>query len=907
MGRRPPFDTGGRRTVTRSSRGPSIRYPTPMLLLLLAACPAPETPANATGDGLFTQGCPVPGQAAARSLKAANEAPWGSEALAGPGDVVLLNEKAAFVIQNVDDVDTYYHYGGQPIDAVAVDGCEQAGPELFEEMGFLVGQLELTDFNQSTLHQVRGEAIRIVADGSDGGPAIVEVDATDDRFWLVEETLARAVWNSGGRKPLGDLYGLDMTLRYTLDPGATALQMEVILDGEPVTDGFVTGALVFPSDEVDVNEFANGNLDVGGFGLDLDVPWLAMGRTTGAQAVAMPDSTMAYTEVAGVRALLDMGQALAPLEVTGAAEPPSTRFLLSVGPTDAASASAGFEPYFPEPVKGSTWADVSGTVADAAGPVAGATVTVYADNGDGDAEVLDTLVTDASGRFSGRTLKLAGPWTLVASADGRDDSAAVEISSGPAALQLGAAGKLTIDAVDDAGVGVPVRVELQRDDGAHTVRYALPGDTVDLPPGTWHAWVTHGYEDALVQADVVVPESGEGTLSVTVAHVVDTTGWASIDTHVHQEASADSRTLATERFRTVAASGLDIMVSTDHEAIIDLSDALDASGAGEFLTYGLGSEVTAVIPEHTNPWPMPPDEADPRGSPVRWYGLGFPGIYAAERARGARVIQLNHSRVNGECGILCVLDWDRGADDPATDDPEALAMPAAQPVWSWDFDAFELLNSARSPLLDPADPRHTGALVDWFAFLNLGHPVTGTAVTDVHEAQIPGEPRTYVRVADDSQGAFTVDDAADAELEGAAVISAGAFATVEIAGAGPGDVVSVGDGAATLHVNVQAIPEIDVAKVYVLVDCDLVATLDATDPAGVVKLDADVPLTLARDAYVVVLGFGDEDMPRGFDDYDQRNVPRVLTNPIFVDVDGDGAWTAPGAKTCATGVEVNAR
>ena len=28
------------------------------------------------------------------------------------------------------------------------------------------------------------------------------------------------------------------------------------------------------------------------------------------------------------------------------------------------------------------------------------------------------------------------------------------------------------------------------------------------------------------------------------------------------------------------------------------------------------------------------------------------------------------------------------------------------------------------------------------------------------------------------------------------------------------------------------------------------------------------------------------------------DVPRVLTNPIYVDADGDGSWTAPGGKLC---------
>lgn len=879
-----------------------LRYHPGMSLALLLACaPAPEPDGDplAAGEGLFLGGCPVPGEARARVLTRADERPWGPEALAGPGDVLLVNEVAAFVVQGVDDPDTYYHYGGTPIDAVAVDGCEQAGPELLEELGFVVGQLDLADFNASSLHQVRGDTIEVVSDGGDGGPAVVEVHGTDDRFWLVELTLVRSTYASGGRRELGPLYGLDVTVRYTLPPGSRVLGIEVRLDGEPVTDGFLVGALVFPSDEVEVHAYATGDLSVGGFGLDLGVPWLAMGGAEGAQAVAMPGANLAYTEVAGVRALLDVNHAAAPLEVLGAAEPVVTPFLLAVGPTDAASASAALEPELPEPLgpgAGATWVDVAGEVVDDAGPVPGAEVSVWADG-----VLLDRLVADAEGRYAGRTIDPGTGLQLQARAPGRDPSA-----PGPAGtLELGPAGALRVEAVDGDGAPLPVRVELERDDGEVQVHYAVSPETLAVPPGAWRAWVTRGYEYAPVETAVEVPAGGEATLAVTLEHLVDPVGWASIDTHVHAEASADSDTRAADRFRTAAAAGLEVMVSTDHEAIVDLSGARAPLGLEGVVAYGLGSEVTATIPEHVNAWPFPVDAADPRGSPVRWYQLGFPELYAAIRDRGARVVQLNHSRVNGECGILCLLDWDRRAAAPSIPDPEALGLPAGTEVWSWDFDAFEVMNGLRSPLLDPDDPRHTGALVDWLAFHNLGHRVTGTAVTDVHGLQIPGEPRTYVRVPDDTPGVVTAEDAADATLAGRAVISAGAFAEVTVNGAGPGDLADASEEA-VLSVVVTALPGIDVTRVEVLVDCDHVATLTATDPDGVVKLDTTLPLSMAgggTDAYVVVLGFGEGPMPRGFDDYDPSSVPRFVTNPIFLDGDLDGAWTPPGPKDCATGVE----
>ena len=882
--------------------------PRTLTLLLLSACPAPPLdPAKSVtaGDGLFLNGCPVPGESLARSLTEVAEAPWGEESLAGPGDVMLANAQAAFVIQGVDDPDTYYQYGGAPIDAVTVEGCEQTGPERFEEMGFIVGQLDLLDFNASTLHQIRGREIEIVADGSDGGPAIVEVYGTDDRFWLVELTLVRNTFNDGGRKELGELYGLDITLRYTLDPDAAALQMDVLLDGEPIVDGFLVGAIVFPTDLDEVHAFATGQLSLGGFQLDLGVPWLGISGLEGSFSVAMPEANMGYTSIAGVRALVDVNQAMAPVSVTDAAEPIVTPFVLSVGATDGASATSALEPYLPAPLPDldASWGIVAGAVTDGGLDVVNADVLVYAQDLDGNWAIIDRLATDPGGEFSGRTVAPQAGWQLVATAPGRDQSPAVAAQPGQrTTLTVGPAGSLAIHVVDTDNLAIPARVELERADGVVVVHAAVPNDTLPLPPGTWTAWVSRGYEYNVVETTVTVPSGGAATLTVTLDHLVDTLGWASVDTHVHAEASADSDTLATDRMRTAAAAGLDVVVSTDHEAIIDISSAIADADLSGWLAYGLGSEVTATVPEHVNAWPFPL-QGDARGNPVRWYQFGFPELYAAIRGRGARVVQLNHSRVNGECGILCVLDWDRQSDTPATDDPEALGLPPGTEVWSWDFDTFELLNGLRSPLLNPDDSRHTGALVDWLAFHNLGHRVTAVGVTDVHGLESPGMPRTYVRVPDDSIGVLTADHVADGELDGAAIVSAGAFARVDIDGAEPGDTVTA-SGFATLSLIVTAIPEIDLSRVVVLSNCDSVADFPATDPHGLTKYAGELDLPVVGDAYVVVLGFGAEAMPRGLEDYDATSVPRFVSNPIFVDGDGDGSWTAPGAKPCATGLDL---
>jgi hypothetical protein len=81
----------------------------------------------------------------------------GPDAVGTVGDFLLMNEKAAFIVQNAAHANAYYLYGGILVDAVALDGCEQASLERFQELGLLVGSLNSTDFTQSILRFFRAE------------------------------------------------------------------------------------------------------------------------------------------------------------------------------------------------------------------------------------------------------------------------------------------------------------------------------------------------------------------------------------------------------------------------------------------------------------------------------------------------------------------------------------------------------------------------------------------------------------------------------------------------------------------------------------------------------------------------------------------------------------------------------
>lgn len=859
---------------------------------------------------LFVEGCPAPGRALARQINDPAFAIEGPDAIGRPGDFLLANEHAAFVIQAADARNAYYLYGGILVDAVAVADCRQDGVDRFAELGLMMGTLVTSPFYESVLRAFRADSVTVIADGSDGGPAVVRASGTDDRFWLVEMELVAAAFGSGARRPLSDPLGIRIDVDYTLAPGSGVLRIDMTMTNlDPVAKELLAGCQALFGATSRTTWYADATMSVG-VTLETGVPWVASSLGDGAWAFAMPGTSLGVADVSGITALLDLSQViggalpLAPSGVPGDAV--TTRYLVAVGPADVNSATRHLAAVNPEPIPGKPYVNrpFSGTVTAPDGPVAAAQVDLEAKNANGTWRVLDRFVSVADGTFGG-TLPDFGPATpeyrFRVAAEGRAPMDPVPVPTsleGPFALVLGPTGTLCLDIRDGDGNGLPAKVGLYK--GGTLSRRLYPTGTaqcVPVAPGAYLAAVTRGFEYANVETAVTVPEGDAATLDVVLERVVDTTGWMSVDTHAHGYASPDASVTNALRVATAAAEGLDVLVSTDHEAVSDWAPDVEAAGLGAWLATVVGEEVTAPIPEHTTMLGVAvrPD-LDGRGGLVPWYGKDIAQIFDASRARGARIVGLNHPRGGG---YLTLIQWNRVAGEPGLTDPTRLGLPADAALWTWDFDLIEVMNGIQDPFVSPSSPGRTGLFDDWASFLNHGHRITAVGASDVHGPEQPGTARTFFPSSTDDPAAFDPEELYEALGNGRAVVSAGAFATVAVNGtATVGDTITDTDGTVDLHVRIQAMPAVHVAGFKVYVNCDQVAAIAATDPDGTVKYDDVVPLSIDADAHVVVAGFGSKAMPRGLRDAGPT-VPRVLTNAIFVDADGDGSWTPPGGRTCA--------
>jgi len=100
------------------------------------------------------------------------------------------------------------------------------------------------------------------------------------------------------------------------------------------------------------------------------------------------------------------------------------------------------------------------------------------------------------------------------------------------------------------------------------------GLMVDLPVGTYMISASRGPEYTLDQKVVEVLKNSELELVFKIDKVVDTEDLISVDSHMHTLNSDGSMTIA-ERIKSVAAEGVDVAISTDHNTLSDYAPVLN--------------------------------------------------------------------------------------------------------------------------------------------------------------------------------------------------------------------------------------------------------------------------------------------------------------------------------------------
>ncbi len=469
-------------------------------------------------------------------------------------------------------------------------------------------------------------------------------------------------------------------------------------------------------------------------------------------------------------------------------------------------------------------------------------------------------------------------------------------------------------------------------------------ETVQVPEGKYEVFATRGPEYTSKRRKIRVREGKTKRATFRIRRVVDTTGALSADFHIHSARSFDNSATLVDRVASFVGEQVEVMVSTDHDYHVDYAPVIAAMGLGAHVNSIVGNEVTTSVPNepafpnavgHINAWPVTVDATAPRDGSIEDEYVAPNFIFSRLRAQGARVIQYNHPRA-GVAGLTSIgffnnigFDPDIAVTSPPNDvllDDDILG-PGGSGVFNpdglrnLDFDAMEILNG--TDIGSYLEMRR-----DWFSLLNQADGTTvpviwGTGVSDSHRITIEnaGYARAYVLGSGDDPAAL--DPAAfDAQiLAGRVMSTTGPYLEVSLEDS-LGTSVEIGGtlvpstSDVLLNIRVQATNWIPVEEVRIYRNGFLEASFDEDTTPGfksapkkpwsskknALRFETQLSVTLGEDSYFVVeAGARLSPLPTApefIDTVVPGMVPLAFTNPIFVDLGGDG-FDPPGLPIMA--------
>lgn len=414
------------------------------------------------------------------------------------------------------------------------------------------------------------------------------------------------------------------------------------------------------------------------------------------------------------------------------------------------------------------------------------------------------------------------------------------------------------------------------------------GTHLELPIGRYLAYASRGPEYGIDELVFEMAPAELVYLEFEIDRVVDTSGLLALDTHLHTLHSDGSVDVA-ERLRSAVAEGLDVVVSTDHFRRVDYTPELRRAGLAEYLAVMPGSEISIRDPrdfEYTldfNPFPLGPEDEEPIWTATETLRPEAMPIFEATRQRHpAALVQLNHVRSSS---------WDYF--NSYRLDPESAAF--ARPGFWSDFDLIEVMNG---PF--PYSHGNATARRDWLNLLSRGYRSAAVGTSDAHQidADEPGYSRTYVYQPVEDVRRIERRSLLEALRGGRSFVTNGPILNVLVDGHRPGDTLTSA-GQVEVRVEVRSAPWISVDEARILVNGERWRVLASDAPIdNVLKLRETVRLTLPGDAHIVVEAVGRRSLypvvqAGSTSDPSRTVLPYALSNPVFVDIDGNGRFDPP--------------
>ncbi len=468
-----------------------------------------------------------------------------------------------------------------------------------------------------------------------------------------------------------------------------------------------------------------------------------------------------------------------------------------------------------------------------------------------------------------------------------------------------ASGRLKLKLIDKKGKPLPGKISVFGLEGTRTPYFAPENPVesgrswerfknsmyahpqpleIELAPGRYLLVASYGplYTSERQVVEILSEQTREITFKLEKA--VSLKGYISVDPHLHT-INSDGTLSVAERLRSIVAENLDVAIATDHNYVTDYQPELNRLGLGDYLRVFSGVEVTPLNNYlHFNNYPVVVKPEEKTGGAIVPLFDKVADLFKACRQKNpTSLLQLNHPRA-GNLGYFENVGLDQKAAGSARGDLEL------------GFDLIEIMNGASF---------HRGndqAVTDWLNLLNQGFRFPAVGSSDSHGADggEPGYSRVVVRCPKKLKD-LGWEDLASSLKKGQSFVTNGPLVEFTVNGKfQPGDQFTDRDGKVRARIRVQSAPWIEVSEVRVIVNGERKIVFPVGTPASEPeKFNRKVDIELEADAYLVVEVVGRQSLypvvqqPARNGQLQEAALPYAITNPVFVDVDGNGLFNAP--------------
>jgi hypothetical protein len=472
-------------------------------------------------------------------------------------------------------------------------------------------------------------------------------------------------------------------------------------------------------------------------------------------------------------------------------------------------------------------------------------------------------------------------------------------------------GRVDAAVTDADGRPIPCKVEFRpRDPGlavdfgpesaefaVKNLRYTPNGKfTQELLAGEYDVLISHGPEYDLIEQRLSVAPEKTTPLAARLVRSVDTTGWVSSDFHSHSSPSGDNTSSQLGRVLNLVCEHIEFAPCTEHNRIDTYVPHIERLGVRNFVATVSGMELTG------QPLPLNHQNAFPLKMTPRTQNNGAPPIadnleeqierLALWDDRSEKLVQVNHPDIGW-------MFYDKNGDGQPDGGFER-AVPYMDVVEVHPIDSALHLGPVRTF----ADGRQFhNTVFRWLQLLNQGYRIYGVVNTDAHyNFHGSGWLRNWIQSSTDDPAKIDPMEMVHAAEQGRLVMSNGPFLEVWANEAGRAEKVTCGQDLTVqsrrvaLKVRVQCPNWLDIDRVFVLVNGRVAPQHDYTREktpnvfrSGVVKFDETLEVVLAGDAHlIVVAGEAGGRLKNVTGVPAATHEPTAISNPIYVDVDGDG-------------------